>query len=224
MTYSELGQDDFVMTHFYPEKRDGVFIEMGATDGRHNSNTLLFEQKGWTGLLVEPIPSYFPGLPEARPRSICVCTAIDTEEGEQDLFLVKEDTSPFFTSNVYNGGHSGLNKYYEKAQRDYVHTFPSKKRLLKVPTVPLQKLLDQYGITHVDYFSLDVEGAEEAVLRSIDWSKTTIDVITIEKHWENETIKNCIQILEEQGFKFVEQLGHDLVYSRIPKVTDSHYS
>ena len=38
---------------------NGYFIEMGAHDGVHNSNTLYFEKyKNWHGLLIEPSPHF----------------------------------------------------------------------------------------------------------------------------------------------------------------------
>jgi FkbM family methyltransferase len=222
MTYhSELGQDKFLEAKFFRGKRDGVFIELGATDGVHNSNTLYYEKNlGWTGLLIEPIPWYFEEghLRENRPNSICEQVAIDTKEGEADLFLIKEDFVYYRYNDGYAGGHSGLNKYYEPKQRDRVNNLPCKKTLLKVPCVPLQKLLDKHGITHVDYLSLDVEGGEAAVLDSIDFDNVTIDVMTIEDHWDNETIHKCIEKLTTLGYKQVARLGHDIVLSRIPEV------
>ena len=37
-------------------------------------------------------------------------------------------------------------------------------------------LMNTLGQTKIDYFSLDVEGAEMIILRSIDWDKLDIDV------------------------------------------------
>lgn len=36
------------------------------------------------------------------------------------------------------------------------------------------------NITHVDYLSLDVEGPELEILRTVDWTRLHIDVITVE--------------------------------------------
>lgn len=219
MTYfSELGQDRFLESMYFKDKRGGVFVELGATDGVYNSNTLYYERNlGWTGLLIEPIPWYFTHgqLKENRPNSICEQVAIDTNEGEADLFLIKEDFEYYRYNNGYAGGHSGLNKYYEPKQRERVNNLPCEKTLLTVPCVPLQKLLDKYKIDHVDYLSLDVEGGEAAVLNSIDFNKVSIDVITIEDHWDNQTIHECIEKLIDLGYKEVTRLGHDIVLSRI---------
>jgi hypothetical protein len=40
--------------------------------------------------------------------------------------------------------------------------------------------MNTLGQTHIDYFSLDVEGAEMIILQSIDWKHLDIDVFTIE--------------------------------------------
>ena len=39
------------------------------------------------------------------------------------------------------------------------------------------------GVTHVDYLSLDVEGAETAVLSGFDLARVTVDVITVEDNY-----------------------------------------
>lgn len=43
------------------------------------------------------------------------------------------------------------------------------------------EVLRRSGLTHIDFLSLDVEGAELAVLQGIDWSTTRIDVIALEE-------------------------------------------
>ena len=53
-------------------KKNGIFIECGASDGITYSNSYLLEQKyGWTGLLIEPIQDQFDALVSYRKNSIC---------------------------------------------------------------------------------------------------------------------------------------------------------
>ena len=49
-----------------------------------------------------------------------------------------------------------------------------------VPCRTLAGLLHEYGITHIDFFSLDVEGQEAAVLSTINFDKVKIDVLIVE--------------------------------------------
>lgn len=215
--YSELGQDRYLWENFFKTKTKGTFVELGATDGIYNSNTYFFEKTmGWTGLLIEPIAWYFEqgGLVQNRPASICENVAIDSTEGFADLFLIDEDFEPYRYNQHYKAGHSGLNKYYEPQQRERVNNLPCRKKLVSVHCVKLQTLLDKYQIKHIDYLSLDVEGGEAAVLESIDFDKTTIDIITLEDHWQNKTTQQCMDRLEHMGYKKMTTLGHDIVLAR----------
>ena len=55
-----------------------------------------------------------------------------------------------------------------------------KRRKVIVPCFPLETLLLAINVTHVDYFSLDVEGVEMPVLRTIPWNKFDIRVMSVE--------------------------------------------
>merc|ERR1719354_466717 len=52
----------------------------------------------------------------------------------------------------------------------------------EVQCLSLQKVLDDAGVSHVNFLSLDVEGMETDVLKSVDFDRTTIDVIMLESH------------------------------------------
>lgn len=212
---SELGQDKFIMEKFFPNKENGFFIELGATDGKFNSNTYFFEkERNWKGILIEPIEWYFTHgrLKTNRPNSICYNVAINDEEGYQDFFLIREDFLQYQYNTGFQGGHSGLNKYYDHQQRKRVNSLPCERTLIKVKCVPLQKILDENNVKYVDYLSIDVEGGEFAVLNSIDFSKVTIDVISVEDHWQNETTEKVKNLLFEKNFKIVKFLGHDIIF------------
>ena len=58
--FSQAGQDAYLDERVFKGKRDGVFVEIGGYDGVTGSNCLFFELiRGWTGLLIEPSPTYF---------------------------------------------------------------------------------------------------------------------------------------------------------------------
>jgi hypothetical protein len=61
--HSQIGQDRFLLEHFFRGRRGGVFVDIGAYDREMFSNTLFFERSmGWRGLCVEPLPSAFTKL------------------------------------------------------------------------------------------------------------------------------------------------------------------
>jgi hypothetical protein len=69
--FSRAGQDQFLFENFFRGKRNGVFVDAGATDGETFSNSLFFERfLGWSGLCVEPQPEAFAKL-AARRKCHC---------------------------------------------------------------------------------------------------------------------------------------------------------
>ncbi len=60
--FSQSGQDWYLDQLLFKERRGGVFVDVGGYDGVTGSNTLFFEVfRGWTGLLIEPVPALSEG-------------------------------------------------------------------------------------------------------------------------------------------------------------------
>ena len=116
------GQDRFLdQTYFHEVKKGGFFIEAGAYNGLSDSNSIHFEeQHGWTGLLVEPVPSMFAELRRTSRRAKAVQTCLSTgvqpqtvnfslytpiygkmngvmEEGEESSTMVRMQCVPLYT-------------------------------------------------------------------------------------------------------------------------------
>src|SRR5579872_7214202 len=65
--FSRAGQDQFLFDHFFRGRRDGVFVDVGASDGEKFSNSLFFERfLGWSGLCIEPTPAVYAKLAAQR--------------------------------------------------------------------------------------------------------------------------------------------------------------
>lgn len=202
---SQFGQDFFVI-NFFKFKTNGFFVELGAADGVTQSNTFLLEQQyGWKGLLIEPIKSQFEKLQELRggiytSQSIKINSAIGITEQEEVLM------------------HSaGLESTWSQQLID-------KKKIDNVEKVnkrKLESIFDEYDITHIDYFSLDVEGAELEVLQSINWEKVHIELISVEilNSKELDGIETNYQkihkLLSENGYEFIIVVGQDFFYKKI---------
>src|SRR5688572_20384844 len=70
-SFSQFGED-WQILRFFGEGREGVFVDVGANDGLHGSNSMLLEQKGWRGFLIEPIPRLAEICRRTRCRSIVI--------------------------------------------------------------------------------------------------------------------------------------------------------
>ena len=62
-----------------------------------------------------------------------------------------------------------------------------------VPCVALGSILQTFGISHVDFFSLDVEGAELEVLHTLDLSAVHVNFIAIEQDGSNPTKDEAVR-------------------------------
>ena len=61
--------EDLLLIQFFEKKNGGFFVEIGANDPEQLSQTLLLEQKGWKGILVEPQSKFYEKLCRLRPAS-----------------------------------------------------------------------------------------------------------------------------------------------------------
>ncbi len=194
--YSQFGQDKYLHEKVFKGFRDGTFVDVGAHDGRSLNNTLFFEENlGWRGVNIEPLRYVYEQLINNRPRCINVNVAIDTEDGVQN-----------FHEN--QGGHiemlSGLVKHYhpkhtERLKNDW-EAHGGTSDIIKVRTRPLRSVLEEHKLTRVHYLSIDVEGAELAVLQSIDFSKVFIDCIEFECNYE-DCLQPILTFLTSKGYR-----------------------
>ena len=89
--YVSQNGEDFLLWNFFQKKNSGFFIDVGAFDGKHLSNTYIFEKAGWRGICLEPHPFYFKKCEANRPASICVNAAcIGDEHIKQISFQYEE--------------------------------------------------------------------------------------------------------------------------------------
>jgi FkbM family methyltransferase len=202
--HSQYDQDQYLETTIFKGFQKGVFVDVGAHDGKSFNNTLFFEEdRDWTGINIEPIPDVFARLQAQRPRCINLCCAIDETTGTADFLL----------NTGYTEMLSGLHKQYDSRHKHRVETEIQKhggtSTILQVPTRRLDEIFDEHSIDHVHYLSIDVEGAEWSVLKSIDFQKVFVDVIEFENNYP-DTSKEIVNYLKEKGYQQIEKSGIDV--------------
>jgi FkbM family methyltransferase len=182
-------------------------MEMGAVNGVMFSNTRFFEdQLGWTGVLVEANPLLFEDLRKNRPGARCFSTALCAEEGKEFDFIGTTGTLAAVGA-VTETMDDGLRKIFWGQQQAN----------LKVKCRPLGKLLIEQGVRHVDFWSLDVEGAELEVIRTFDWS-ITVDVLLVELDGRNEKKDSGVRaVLRENGMRFAFCIDQNEVWERVAR-------
>ena len=196
--YSQVDQDKIILalTKEY-RKRNKVstsdfvpyFVDLAANDATALSNTLLLEKSGWSGLCIEPNPIYWYGLAN---RKCDVAAAFIG--GKTDMQKVQVS----LTNKEFGGiVAEGMDNSLEKMKRNEVD-LPKETRY----TISIKSLFQKFQVPKsIEYFSLDVEGAEELIMKDFPFSDYVIRFLTIERP------KPTLQaLLEMKGYRFVMQL------------------
>jgi hypothetical protein len=199
---SRYNEDKIIFETFFKDINDGgqsvhrvggTYIELGAFDGQTESNSRFFDLcLGWKGLLIEGNPSTYEKTLQARPQAHRMSFAPSCKD--------EDSTAQFYSYPMANSGLEGRAKTYQG------------KPLIQVPCGPLGPVLeDMFQGETIDFFSLDVEGAEPMVLETIDFNKVKIDVLMIEVK-NNHCQKVCKSrdetraIMQKAGYKRLEGL------------------
>jgi FkbM family methyltransferase len=203
---SQLNQDINVVS-FYNNLRNGYFIEIGASDGVSLSNTYLLEKEyEWKGICVEPIPDEFNKLIKNR-KSLCSNRAIYSESNKSLDFVIKNFTLCSGLINTMDENVTIDNIVYD---RSVSH---DKKEIIKVNTITLNDLLDQANAPKfIEYLSLDTEGSELEILKSVDLNKYTFGLIDVEHNFVEPRRTNIHNLLTKNNYKFNKQNNFDDQY------------
>lgn len=201
--YSQSGQDKFLNQCIFKNKPNGFFIDIGANDGISYSNTYFFERElKWKGICVEPIPTVFEKLEQYR-SSININGCIADFDGE----------GIFYEVTGYAEMLSGLKSKYDsrhlKRIEDELKNYGGTLSETTVNCFDLNKILEKYNVENIDYCSIDIEGGELDVLKTIDFDKFNFNTISIENNYNDKRINQC---MTSNGFKKIANLGGDEIY------------
>jgi len=158
---SQCGQSAYV-DKLLSGRRGGFFIECGAADGEKLSNSLFFElERNWTGILIEANPDFYQALLRKNRRAYALGACLSPERRPMRVRMQSADVFSRIVGKVNDA-------------------VGDKEASVAVNCFPLNMILAALKVSHVDYLSLDVEGPEIEILRTVDWTRLRIDVITIE--------------------------------------------
>lgn len=162
-----------------------TYVEVGANDPRHLSLTAALYDLGWRGLLIEADPQLAHELQVFRPRDTVVQAAASDVEGEVTFYRVPG--TGLGTMDVHEAAAA------EQRGFDVVAS--------QVRTRRLDDLLAEFAADPIHVMSIDVEGAEAAVLRGLTLTTYRPWVMCIEavepgtatpshEQWEHLVLRN----------------------------------
>jgi len=174
--YSQFGED-IIINHLFNQLDilKPSYLDIGANQPKYISNTYLFYEKGSRGVLLEPNPHLFNKLKKQRPNDIVINSGVGISEVAEADFYVFPDYA------------NGLSTFSEKEAQHWQQTgmkgygkIPVEK-IIKMPLTPINTLLQKYfSEKSPNIISIDVEGLDLDILRSMDFIKYQPEVICVE--------------------------------------------
>lgn len=199
------GQDRWVLDTIC--KTHGYFVDIGAHDGYHDSNSYALEKDfDWEGICVEP--HYWSALELRKYRKCNIENAcISDIDGEVEFV---ERGRHRQVSGIY---HPDTDEHVIDQVKLYDHP------LVKKPSLTLLSLLKKYNSPNIiDYLSLDAEGSELLILKNFDFEKYKFRTITLEHNYtegnkfkEKNKIRRMEirELLTKNGYKLSKSVSAD---------------
>lgn len=187
-------KENSLVWEFFGRKTSGYFVEVGANDPFLLSQTWGLEQKGWTGVLVEPLADCCAALRRYRnARVVQVACAAPHQIGTATLHVA--------------GVRSSLvpNAFDPKIRYETAET---------VQAVTLTDVLQQVAAPRViDFLSIDTEGTEGDVLAGLDLNRFQPTLVLVEYHVYSLALHRQ---LNNMGYKLIRRTTHNNWY--IPRM------
>jgi FkbM family methyltransferase len=203
MFYSQYKQDEYLENKFFKGYKNGIYVDVGAHDGVSLNNTLYFEKNNnWRGINIEPIKNVFDKLVANRPNDTNINCAVCNIDGETEFYL-NEGYTEMLSGIIGNYDKRHLERLKNENIEHLAIT-----QIIKVNTKKLETIFDENEMAHINYLSIDVEGAEFEVIMSINFDKVFIDVIGFENNYMDTSVP-IIKYLENNGFK-LDKIATDI--------------
>jgi FkbM family methyltransferase len=191
--------------------RPGFFVEAGASDGYLQSNTYFLERfRGWSGILVEPIPELYRRCVVERPRSRVFNCALVAHGYEQPAIRMQYVGSMSVVAGAFGSEHADEEHVRVASELSW-----DRRYAVDVPARTLDWILDHAGAPQIDLLSLDVEGYEKEVLRGLSLERHAPELILVEAL--EPTRRAALEELLGDRYELLAELSpYDLLFRMRP--------
>jgi len=143
----------------------GFYVDVGANDPVLDSQSWHLEQRGWTGLLVEPDPDCCRRLREQRTGTVVEKACSSPANAGQQLLLRRA------------GPHSTVE------EQPIARGTPVPAETVAVACDTLDHILQEHGVRPgFDLLSVDIEGHELVALSGFDFARWQPRLVLLEDH------------------------------------------
>jgi FkbM family methyltransferase len=189
--------EDISIRRLLEKKKTGFFVDVGCFHPKKYNNTWRLYRQGWRGINIDIDPIKITGFNVVRTQDTNLCCAVSDQEGEIEYF-----------SNGFYALTTSLDQTFAETQGLY------KKK--KTQSKQLTTLIEQtaYKGREIDFLSVDAEGHDLAVLKSLDFDTYRPKLIAVETHLKlfSEVEKSPLYLfLQDRGYSLVGWVGLTLL-------------
>jgi FkbM family methyltransferase len=215
LAYGQSGEDLILAHLFYKLNiRQPTYLDIGANHPAFISNTYYFYLRGSSGVCIEPNPRLSRKIRKTRSRDIVINAGLGMDERQEaDFYLFPEK-------------YDGLSTF-SKVEADYWGTTGMKtigtihyEKVIKVPLITINGIMEKYFDKGPDFISLDVEGLDLDILQSLNYNLYAPKVICVEtllydeqqKESKNQAIS---EFLTGKGYDVYADTHVNTIFSKL---------
>lgn len=208
--YFSQGGEDFLLWRALGDQAN-YFVEVGAFDGLHLSNSYSFELGGWGGLCVEANPRFAELCANQRPNSTVVRAACVAPGAPEVVTFLSEPLG--LLSGIRADLTEGMERRYRSRGMNFEGFVP-----IEVPAMTLDKALRTASAPEqIGFVSIDVEGTELDVLAGFDFERCDCAVFVVEAN-TSEAGNDLEALFAAVGYSLYRQLGQNSFFSRDDRI------
>jgi len=180
-----------------------TYLDIGAADPILNSNTYLFYSKGCRGVLIEPNPLFSKALATVRPGDRTIHAGIGFDgRTEADYYMVNGSVMNTFSKDWIDAMAA------EAGNRDFL------QKVVKMPLLNINKVIAEYFCKVPDFISVDTEGLDLDILKSLDFKRFRPPIVCAETAIvNNKRIETrIIELMQSKDYSVRGSTIHNSVF------------
>ncbi len=193
-SFSQMGEDRIIRHLFnWFNKKNISYLDIGANDPSNGNNTYYFYREGGRGVCVEPNPALCKRIKKVRPKDICINAGIGNGE---------EIVADFYSMNIHS-----LSTFSKIDAQQLQETGKYKiNEVLKIPLKNINSIIEGHFQNGIDLISIDVEGWNEQIIESFDFTRCRpfcfcIETLSFALEGEAQKMQKIFNIMEKNEYK-----------------------
>jgi FkbM family methyltransferase len=194
-SFSQVGEDLIINYLFLQLKIERPsYLDIGANFPVVGNNTYFFYNRGCRGVCIEPDPELYDKIRKARPGDTVINAGVGLNgDVSADLYIFPH---PYTGWNTFSKTEAA-NKERETGIKP--------REIRPTPLKTINEVIAGHFGSCPNLISIDVEGLDLDILRSLDYTKYSPEVICAETtsfsvHHKEEKIEEIGRFLETKGY------------------------